>query len=146
MCEGMTFTNRTVPTIVLRLDTGKCNERTLSFSGVLQGVDSSVTCENAFDWRCGRGYHVQMDSPVSNSCCVILVPANYGIDPECELGLTQLERRGYAVWRIPGFAAIDQCRNQAATDAIAHGFAELFWIDADIAFDPDAVDRLRVHD
>jgi hypothetical protein len=90
-------------------------------------------------------YNIRMASPVNNSRCVILVPANYGIDPECEHGLIQLERRGYAVWRIPGFAAIDQCRNQAATDAIAHGFAELFWIDADIVFDPDAVDRLRVH-
>jgi hypothetical protein len=29
---------------------------------------------------------------------IILVPANYGIEPECERGLVQLERRGYAVW------------------------------------------------
>jgi hypothetical protein len=77
--------------------------------------------------------------------CVILVPANYGIEPECERGLVQLERRGYPVWRVPGFAAIDQCRNQIATDALARGFEELFWIDADIAFEPDAVDRLRAH-
>src|SRR5713226_7027001 len=75
--------------------------------------------------------------------CVILVPANYGIEPECERGLVQLERRGYPVWRVPGFAAIDQCRNQVATDALARGFEELFWIDADIAFDPEAVDRVR---
>ena len=77
--------------------------------------------------------------------CVILVPANYGIEPECERGLAQLERRGYPVWRVPGFAAIDQCRNQVATDALARGFEELFWIDADIAFDPEAVDRFRGH-
>ncbi len=74
---------------------------------------------------------------------LILVPANYGIEPECERGLGQLERRGYAVWRAPGFAAIDQCRNQLASDALACGFEELMWIDADIAFDPEAVDRLR---
>src|SRR5436853_430409 len=84
-----------------------------------------------------------MASPANNSRCVILVPANYGIEPECERALVQLERHGYPVWRIPGFAAIDQCRNQAATDALARGFEELFWIDADIAFDPEAVDRLR---
>jgi hypothetical protein len=77
--------------------------------------------------------------------CVILVPANYGIEPECERGLVQLERRGYPVWRIRGFAAIDQCRNQVATDALARGFEELFWIDADIEFHPDSVDRLRAH-
>jgi hypothetical protein len=83
---------------------------------------------------------------VKNSQCVILVPANYGIEPECERALVQLERHGYPVWRIPGFAAIDQCRNQVATDALARGFDELFWIDADVAFDPEAVDRLRAHD
>ncbi len=79
------------------------------------------------------------------SSCVVLVPANYGIEPECERGLAQLESRGYAVWRAPGFAAIDQCRNQLASDALARGFNELMWIDADMAFDPEAVDRLRGH-
>jgi hypothetical protein len=77
--------------------------------------------------------------------CTILVPANYGVEPGCERGLVELERRGYPVWRIPGFAAIDQCRNQLATDALARGFEELMWVDADIAFEPDAVDRLRGH-
>jgi hypothetical protein len=77
--------------------------------------------------------------------CVVLVPANFGIEPECERGLVELERRGYAVWRVRGFAAIDQGRNQAATDALARGFEELFWIDADIEFPPDAVDQLRAH-
>lgn len=41
-----------------------------------------------------------------------------------------------------GYAAIDQCRNQMATDAFAQGFAETMWIDSDIAFSPDDVDRL----
>jgi hypothetical protein len=77
--------------------------------------------------------------------CVILVPANYGIEPECQRSLVQLERRGYPVWRVPGFAAVDQCRNLTATDALGRGLEELMWIDADIAFDPDAVERLRSH-
>src|SRR5579871_6729605 len=77
--------------------------------------------------------------------CVVLVPANFGVEPECDRALMELERRGYVVWRIPGFAAIDQCRNQAATDALARGFEELFWLDADIEFHPDALDRLRSH-
>ena len=33
-----------------------------------------------------------------------------------------------------------------ATDALREGFEETMWIDADIGFDPDAVDRLRSHD
>jgi len=46
---------------------------------------------------------------------------------------------------VPGFSAIDQCRNQVATDALAAGFEELFWLDADTDFQPDALDRLRAH-
>lgn len=77
--------------------------------------------------------------------CVVLVPANFGIEPDCERALLQLEKRGYPVWRVPGFSAIDQCRNQVATDALAAGFEELFWLDADTDFQPDALDRLRAH-
>ncbi len=82
---------------------------------------------------------------IDRAKCIVLVPANFGIEPECERALAELQRRGYAVSRIPGYAAIDQCRNQAATDALAHGFEELFWLDADIDFHPDALDRLRSH-
>ena len=46
----------------------------------------------------------------------------------------ELERRGYAVWRIRGFAAIDQARNRLAYQALERGFEETFWIDSDIAF------------
>jgi hypothetical protein len=46
------------------------------------------------------------------------------------------------VW---GHSAIDQGRSQMATDALAQGFEELMWIDADIGFDPAAVDKLRSH-
>src|SRR5262249_25479425 len=41
--------------------------------------------------------------------------------------------------------AIDQCRNQLATDALAAGFEELFWIDADTAFQPNDIEQLRAH-
>jgi hypothetical protein len=80
-----------------------------------------------------------------NSQCVILVPANNGIEPACDHALRQLERMGYPVWRVPGFAAIDAARSQLATDAVARGFEELMWIDSDIEFDPAAVERLRSH-
>lgn len=82
---------------------------------------------------------------MDNSTCVVLVPVAYHVEPECDQGLRELERRGYAVWRVPGYAAIDQARSQMATDALAAGFDELMWIDADIGFEPDAVDRLRAH-
>jgi hypothetical protein len=75
--------------------------------------------------------------------CVILVPVGTTVEPDCERSLAELESRGYAVRRVYGYAAIDQARSQMATDALADGFDELMWIDADIGFDPDAVDRLR---
>lgn len=77
--------------------------------------------------------------------CIVIVPANYGIEPECERSLLELERRGYRISRIRGFANIDQCRNEAATEALKRGFGEILWIDGDVAFHPDSVDRLMSH-
>jgi hypothetical protein len=82
---------------------------------------------------------------VNNSQCVILVPANSGIEPACDHALRQLERLGYPVWRVPGFSQIDTARSQIATDAVARGFEELMWIDSDTEFSPAAVERLRSH-
>jgi hypothetical protein len=81
----------------------------------------------------------------SRKGCAILVPVGAYIEPDCERALSVLEHRGYAVRRVFGYAAIDQARSQMATDALADGFEELMWIDSDIAFDPDDVDRLRAH-
>jgi hypothetical protein len=77
--------------------------------------------------------------------CVILVPYSGSILAECEEGLRVLERRGYPVRRVGGYAAIDQGRNQMATDALVDGFEETFWIDSDIGFHPDAVEVIRRH-
>ena len=44
--------------------------------------------------------------------------------PACEEGLAELERRGYTVRRVRGYSAIDQGRNQMATNAMADGFDE----------------------
>jgi len=77
--------------------------------------------------------------------CAVLVPHAAPILPECEEGLRELERRGYPVRRVGGYAAVDQGRNQMATDALVEGFQETFWIDSDIAFRPDDVDALRRH-
>ncbi len=84
-----------------------------------------------------------MTPPLSR--CVVLVPVGHHIERDCELALRELERRGYPVWRVYGYSAIDQARNQLATNALAQGFDELMWIDADVAFHPDDVDRLRAH-
>ncbi len=77
------------------------------------------------------------------SSCAVLVPVGSHIEPQTENALRELERRGYPVWRSFGCSAIDFARSRLATQALAQGFAETLWIDADIVFDPDEVDRLR---
>lgn len=87
-------------------------------------------------------YNPQRDK-VKN--CVVIVPYNQQIVPPCDDALRELERRGYVVRRIPGFAAIDQARNILATEALRDGFEETMWIDSDTGFHPDVVDQLRQH-
>jgi len=82
---------------------------------------------------------------MDNSTCVVLVPAGHFIEPHCELSLRQLEGLGYPVRRVHGFANVDMGRSVMATQALADGFAELMWIDADMAFEPSSVARLRSH-
>jgi hypothetical protein len=76
---------------------------------------------------------------------IVLVPFLTHIEPACEVGLRELERRGLTVRRYPSTAAIDRMRCEAATAALRDGFDELIWIDSDIAFAADDVDRLRAH-
>jgi hypothetical protein len=83
--------------------------------------------------------------PGANSSCVILVPAFSQPVGKCEEGLRELERRGYTVRRGRGFSAVDQGRNQMASDALHDGVAETMWIDTNIGFEADAVERLRSH-
>ena len=79
----------------------------------------------------------------SPSSCVVLVPVGNRIEPETERALRELEQRGYPVWRSHGCSAIDFARSRLATQALSQGFEETLWIDSDIVFDPDDVDRLR---
>lgn len=88
---------------------------------------------------------MENDVRSSASRCVVIVPYNTQIVPPCDEALRELERRGYQVRRVPGFAAIDQARNQLASEALRDGFEETMWIDSDIGFHPNDVDRLRSH-
>src|SRR5689334_6017689 len=79
------------------------------------------------------------------SSCVILVPVGVATDLECDDALRELEKRGYPIRRVRGHSAIDVGRSVMASDALRDGFDELLWINADVAFHPDDVDRLRGH-
>ena len=83
--------------------------------------------------------------PLDPARCVVLVPFTGSILPQCEAGLHELEKRGYQVRRVGGFSAIDQGRNQLATDALIDGFEETMWIDSNIEFHANSVDQLRSH-
>lgn len=83
---------------------------------------------------------------MENAKCVIVVPFGASIEYDCELSLRRLEERGYKVWRVAGCVAIDRSRSQLATAALNEGFEEIMWIDSDVGFEPDDVDRLRKHD
>jgi hypothetical protein len=81
----------------------------------------------------------------ANSNCVILVLAVGPLAPKCEDGLRELEKRGYPIRRGRGFSAIDQGRNQMASEALHDGFDETMWIDLDVGFSADDVEKLRAH-
>ena len=74
--------------------------------------------------------------------CVVLVPHLNGIEWECEQSLRKLEEAGVTVVRSRGSSQIDVARNQLASDALHDGFESIFFIDADIGFDPTDAYRL----
>jgi predicted O-methyltransferase YrrM len=92
---------------------------------------------------CHAGSNLRMNPAPAK--LVVLTPYSGAIDPSCEQGLAALERRGYVVRRAPGFSAIDFGRSVLANIALRDGFEEILWIDSDIVFDPDDVEKLRRH-
>lgn len=82
---------------------------------------------------------------MDRSGCVVLVPVQSTLEPETEAGLRELSDRGYSVRFLKGASDIVLARSTMATQALNDGFAETFWIDADVVFNPDDVDRIRSH-
>lgn len=74
--------------------------------------------------------------PASRSKSVVLVPHLSGIIAECEASLRELEREGVRVIRSEGSSQIDVARNMLASDALHDGYDSIFFIDADIGFEP----------
>jgi hypothetical protein len=78
--------------------------------------------------------------------CVVLVPYLTHIEAPCEVGLRELERKGFEVRRTASSAAIDRMRSDMATAALGDGFEHLMWIDSDVSFAPAAVEQLLRHE
>lgn len=75
--------------------------------------------------------------------CAILVPTMGPLEPETEDALSHLADRGYPVRLVRGASQIDLARSMMATVAIRDGFAETLWIDSDVVFQLDAVEKIR---
>ena len=82
---------------------------------------------------------------MDNSQCVVLVPVAKTLEPETEACLSELMNRGYPVRLLRNGSQVDLVRSLMATRAFRDGFAETFWIDSDIAFDPNDVEKIRQH-
>jgi hypothetical protein len=82
---------------------------------------------------------------VDPSRCIVLVPYRDHVEPTCEEALSALAARGYPVRRSNASAAIDRARSELATQALSEGYDEILWVDGDIGFAPEAVDRIRSH-
>ncbi len=109
--------------------------------------------EPSFEWH--RHNNLEAFDPTSQGLhravntranCAVLVPAAYFTDPHCDTSLKELEKRGYYVKKCVGSIAIDKIRSQMATEALSLGFTETFWIDSDISFRADDIDRIRAFD
>ena len=84
-------------------------------------------------------------SEKQNHKCIVIVPYREYIEKECEQGLHLLERQGYPVLRQSGISAIDMARSEIASACLAKDIDEIMWIDSDIAFQAEWVEKLRSH-
>jgi hypothetical protein len=83
---------------------------------------------------------------VDRSRCAIIVPYHHHIEPACEDSLRGLERLGYLVTRRGGASGIDLARSELATSALSDKqWDEIVWVDSDVSFEPESVDKLRSH-
>jgi hypothetical protein len=80
-----------------------------------------------------------------NARCCVIVPYYGNIDPLCDRSLVALELRGYKVNRVYGISDISRGRSWLASEYLSKGFEEMMWIDSDVRFNPDDIEKLRAH-
>lgn len=83
---------------------------------------------------------------MDRSRCLVLTPFVSAIESPCQDMLAELKQLGYPVRCVRGYSAIDYARNELATQALDDGYEATMWVDSDISFDAEAVDRLRDHE
>ena len=83
---------------------------------------------------------------VDRDRCVILVPTIRYIEPETHDCLLQMRALGYQVRFLRGCSQVDLARSILASWACDEGYLETLWVDSDVVFTPDDVERIRSHD
>lgn len=76
---------------------------------------------------------------------IVLVPVSNIIEPQVESSLRLLESMGATVDRRYGFSAIDQARCVLAQNAVDKNFENILWVDSDVAFHVNDVEKLLSH-
>lgn len=92
-------------------------------------------------WPCPGGHRIMLD--LHPRRCTILVVGPLPGETSADAPLRDLEQQRYSIGRIARERAIDRLRSQAATEALARGFAERLWIDPQLEFDSNDVIKLR---
>ncbi len=77
--------------------------------------------------------------------CVVLVPIAAALEPETDSALRVLSSLGYVVRFLRGSSQVDLARSTMATEAMRDGFKETLWIDSDVVFTAEDVERIRSH-
>src|SRR4051812_6368709 len=83
---------------------------------------------------------------MANGKRVVLLPVAERVEPECERALIELAKGGWDIRRMAGNSAIDLARSMMATEVLDHGYEHILWVDSDIAFTAESVERLLRHD
>lgn len=89
--------------------------------------------------------HIDNGISLDPAVCAILVPVATEMERQCQQALAELGNRGYEVRTQTGLSAIDYARSFMVTEALSLGFDEILFIDGDIAFNPNDVEKLRAH-
>lgn len=103
------------------------------------------TSERRYDQFFRGLAHGQRSDPAvseGRGSTVVLVAHRGRIHWDCERSLRMLEAEGILVIRHEGGAQTDVTRNRLATESLHEGFDSIFFIDADVLFDPADAMRL----
>lgn len=73
------------------------------------------------------------------------MPVLNNIESATQVSLLRLSQMGYPVATIYQCTSIDFARSQMVSQFLELGYDEILWVDSDIVFDPNDVEKIRSH-